>query len=218
MLSTGKNNTVSTKVSYLYSCIRSFCVTNTCPQVSSKEIPSGLFGKFRFLTYQNVWLQLVTYILCLASNFSPRFKAISEYFLGSLALPISISVVINFWPVFLYDRELILPVAFEKNGSIPPWLNYIIHLAILPVNLIQYYLDPPKYVSDKASLGLLYTYATFYISMLFIHRFYEGHYVYPFLDKYNNFQVAGTLILSLGFAYLSYRLGKCLSSFFSRCK
>lgn len=166
------------------------------------------------MTHQNLWIQFFTYSLCLARNFSPRLKSKCDYLLGSIALPVSILVASNFWPIFLYDRELILPIARELDGTFPPWLNYVAHLVILPVNFIQFYADPPKYVNDKASLAGLFTYSTVYISMLFAHRFYEGHYAYPFLDKYSHYQVAGTILFGLGFAYFSYEFGKGLCRLF----
>lgn len=118
----------------------------------------------------------------LVSNFLPKLKKISDYLLGSAAFPASIIVALNFRPIFFYDRELILTIEQEQDGTFPAWLNYVVYLAIVPVSFIQFYVDPPMYESNKASLAGLYTFATVYIVVLFAYRSYEGHYVYPFLD------------------------------------
>lgn len=137
-----------------------------------------------------------------------------DYLLVSLTFPVALIVFINFWPVFFYDRELILPIKLEIDGTFPAWLNYVVHFVILPVNLIQFYFDKPNYADDKSSLIGLFSYASVYTAMLFVHRHNSGHFVYRFLDKFNNFQVTGFVLGAIAMAYVSFRIGKWFTCFF----
>lgn len=166
-----------------------------------------VYGRWRFLTYQNLVIQFVAYSLCLATHLHPRFKKSRDFIFTTLAFPIGMSVVFTFWSIwFVAGRQYIFPVSLQEYY--PSWLNHITHTIILPINLIELYIVNHVYSPNKKSymtlLGHLLSYSAF---ILYI-RFETGRWVYPILNKLDGLP-AGAVILASGlFALFCYKSGK----------
>lgn len=181
----------------------------------SKLVHPGLrpYGKLRYLTYNCLLLQFAAYSLCLASHFVPRLRKFRDFFLTTLALPVSALVFIIFWGVWHFiGREQIFPVALEQ--FYPNWLNHITHTIILPINLFELYLVRHEYSASSKSLpvllGYMLTYATFLVYM----KLQSGVFVYGFLNQLDfkgvTIVLASAAVIVSGFFFF----GKALTKLF----
>ncbi|XP_068706825.1 androgen-induced gene 1 protein-like [Montipora foliosa] len=88
-------------------------------------------GKFKFLTFLNVLVQLAYFsiavmadILTLIKGQDNRLIKLRDVLFASLAFPLSAFVAAIFWGIYMVDRNLIFPKQMDK--IIPPWLNHLL--------------------------------------------------------------------------------------------
>ena len=91
-------------------------------------------GRFKFLTHINQWVQLFVFAFLFITDMIPRssFKKImtklSDIAFTAVAFPLSWFIVITFWAIYAYDRQLVYPISFDK--VVPSWLNHFWHTTI----------------------------------------------------------------------------------------
>lgn len=165
------------------------------------------YGQWRFLTYNDLVLQFVTYSVCLVTHFLPSVTRFRDFIFTTLAFPMGMLVVSSFWAVwFLAGRENILPV----ESGCPDWLNHVVHTIMMPINLVQLMLVQHQFSSDRLAVKSLLVYILAYASYLFYIRFRTGRYVYIFLNKMNGWAIATFIAILVGLALLIYWAGKLL--------
>lgn len=168
------------------------------------------YGHWRFLTYNNLVVQFLTYLALLLSHYVPAAVKWRNYLFTVLALPVGMFVVITFWSVwFIAGRENILPV----EANCPDWLNHICHTIILPINFIQLAVMKHNYLPDKEALISLSGFLMLYNVYILYIRWQTGKFVYVFMNKMSGVLVGvfivGMLIMALAF----YKLGKFIHDY-----
>ncbi|XP_041114379.1 androgen-dependent TFPI-regulating protein-like, partial [Polyodon spathula] len=74
---------------------------------------------------------------------------------GSAGIPSGIlcGPVLSFWLLYAHDRELVYPKPLDD--IIPQWLNHAMHTGILPLLLVELYIIPHHFTSQRNGiLGL----------------------------------------------------------------
>ncbi|XP_070268750.1 NXPE family member 3-like isoform X4 [Myotis yumanensis] len=88
--------------------------------------------------------------------------AFRDLLFTALAFPVSTFVFLSFWILFLYDGELIYPMALDD--IFPVWLNHAMHTFTLPFSLVEVIFRPHCYPSKKEDLTVLAAASPPYIS------------------------------------------------------
>ncbi|XP_016374859.1 androgen dependent TFPI regulating protein 1 isoform X3 [Sinocyclocheilus rhinocerous] len=122
---------------------------------------------------------------------------------------INLFVFVSFWTLYTYDRELVYPKLLDE--IIPIWLNHAMHTVIMPLLLLQMFLQNHRYPSRTKGIFSLALFAALYLSwVLWVHHA-SGIWVYPIMA---HLSPVG-LCVFLGGASLSmaplYLLGEKLS-------
>ncbi|XP_048842468.1 androgen-induced gene 1 protein isoform X3 [Brienomyrus brachyistius] len=98
-----------------------------------------------------------------------------------LAFPVGVFVVVMFWTLYLYDRDLVYPRLLDN--FIPQWLNHGMHTTVLPFILIEMRTTHHKYPSRFCGLLAVCSFAVGYVLwMCWVHHV-TGVWVYPLLDR-----------------------------------
>ncbi|XP_016094197.1 androgen dependent TFPI regulating protein 1 isoform X2 [Sinocyclocheilus grahami] len=92
---------------------------------------------------------------------------------------INLFVFISFWTLYTYDRELVYPKLLDE--IIPIWLNHAMHTVIMPLLLLQMFLQNHRYPSRTKGIFSLALFAALYLSwVLWVHHA-SGIWVYPIM-------------------------------------
>jgi hypothetical protein len=99
------------------------------------------FGPWKFLTFWNMWVQLIYFSICLVNDFTGGRKSANnnksgkqgrgfleraeDYLFASIAFPMGLFVGIAFWGLYAFNRELVYPAVLDK--IVPVWLNHAMH-------------------------------------------------------------------------------------------
>ncbi|XP_013136784.1 PREDICTED: androgen-dependent TFPI-regulating protein-like [Papilio polytes] len=109
-----------------------------------------------------------------------QLKTYREIIFASIILPLGVLISLIFWPIYLYDRELVFPAFIDKvlsQGS-----NHIMHTAILLI-VIWEFMFLPKSAPVSHKINLIHTYGCYfsYLVVLFATHHRIGAWPYPFL-------------------------------------
>ncbi|XP_041983247.1 androgen-dependent TFPI-regulating protein-like [Aricia agestis] len=186
------------------------CVNVVCTLYTLREGQNSLKDKrvvemkqqmFKFLTIWNVifhMIYLVVNIICEAQELfeikdkgilSP-FKAAKQVFFDSILVPTTMSISLVFWPMFLYDRELLYPAFIDD--AIGAIANYMMHAFIVLVAVWEMrYMSPKEKYRGLCliNVGLL---SGIYIAVLLHNHAETGLFPYPLL-----YMLHGTMYLNL---------------------
>ncbi|XP_069507151.1 androgen-induced gene 1 protein-like [Ambystoma mexicanum] len=150
-------------------------------------------GRWKYLTFMNQILQVVYFGICLSSDVvqlaTPgRKKGAGRYLLqlrdvlfSILAFPVGAFVVLSFWSLYTYDRELVYPKFLDT--IIPRWLNHSMHTTVLPLLLLDLAACPHQYPSKRKGLLALSVFCIAYMSWVLWIHYASGIWVYPILAK-----------------------------------
>ncbi|XP_049319126.1 androgen dependent TFPI regulating protein 1 [Astyanax mexicanus] len=180
-------------------------------------------GRWKYLTFLNLVMQTVFFGFCLFTDLVlavlpskntrsgvPLFLIkVRDGFFTVLAFPVGTFVFISFWALYTIDRELVYPKYLDE--LIPIWLNHAMHTVILPLVLIQMYIQHHRHPSRLNGILGLALFASLYLAwVLWVHHV-SGHWVYPIMARLS----PGGLVLFLGASSLSmaplYLLGEKLN-------
>uniref|UniRef100_A0A8C5NAU5 Androgen-dependent TFPI-regulating protein-like n=1 Tax=Gouania willdenowi TaxID=441366 RepID=A0A8C5NAU5_GOUWI len=164
-----------------------------------EELPAGIFvygGPWKYLTFLNLLLQMVFFGLAAVHDLQPGKK--SENILGKskdllfsvFAFPVGMFVVLLFWSIFVYDRELVYPATIDT--FFPPWINH----AMVSIVLVQ----PHTFPQTKHALALI---LWVYMSV--------GIWVYPLLGLFSTPGLVGFFFFNMSVVFLLFQLGKVLN-------
>ncbi|MGH0177786.1 UNVERIFIED_CONTAM: hypothetical protein FKN15_075980 [Acipenser sinensis] len=103
--------------------------------------------------------------------------------LAVLAFPVGSFVVLSFWLLYAYDRELVYPIFLDD--IIPQWLNHAMHTVILPLHLVELYIIPHRFPSWKKGILGLTLFSGLYMAWVFWIHHVSGVWVYPILGFLN---------------------------------
>uniref|UniRef100_UPI00358E1CCE androgen-induced gene 1 protein-like n=1 Tax=Myxine glutinosa TaxID=7769 RepID=UPI00358E1CCE len=148
-------------------------------------------GKWKFLTFLDMILQTAYFCVALVvdilgqdhdgqRNAAPKgVQKLRNYMFGILAFPVGLFVVLTFWMIYAFDRELIYPTYLDL--VIPVWLNHAMHTTVMPFLLLEMTMIPHVYprrgvgIAGVISFGICYLIWTLWI------RYAGGFWVYPIL-------------------------------------
>ncbi|XP_015220221.1 androgen dependent TFPI regulating protein 1 isoform X2 [Lepisosteus oculatus] len=193
-----------------------FTLWHNCSLEISKRHPGARSygGRWKYLTFINLVMQTVFFGLCFVidvvragtSSFVTRLR---DTVFTVLVFPVGTFVFLSFWLIYAYDRELVYPKYLDD--IIPAWLNHAMHTVILPLLLVQLYLQPHRYPSKKKGIfGLAFFSAIYLAWLLWVHHA-SGIWVYPILAQLSP---AGLMLFLAGSALALaplYLLGERLS-------
>ncbi|XP_061692792.1 uncharacterized protein LOC133509604 isoform X2 [Syngnathoides biaculeatus] len=106
-------------------------VVTTLAAKNGEELPPGIFvygGPWKYLTFLNLLLQMVFFGLAAVNdlhhgkNSASTLNRCTDLMFSIFAFPVGMFVVVLFWTIFAYDRELVYPATID--AFLPPWTNH----------------------------------------------------------------------------------------------
>ncbi|XP_070589749.1 androgen-induced gene 1 protein isoform X2 [Erythrolamprus reginae] len=95
-------------------------------------------GSWKFLTFINLVVQAIFFGICVLTDLSSlltkgndsqeqerqlrKLISLRDWMMAVVAFPIGVFVVVMFWSIYIYDRELVYPKLLDN--FIPTWLNH----------------------------------------------------------------------------------------------
>ena len=174
----------------------------------------AICGLFKYIPYINVWLQLLFFSLQLTVDItdSKSLQRVSSFIFTTMAFPISTSIVIIFWPIYLTDHNLIFPDSHMK--AFPWYMNHFWHSAMLLWVLLEVYLVKHHFPSNAAAIMTILLHNTSYDAWILFLYFKTGSWVYPFFARLSHLQILALLASGKLNLMCTYFLGKKLTSVF----
>ncbi|XP_013177407.1 PREDICTED: androgen-dependent TFPI-regulating protein-like [Papilio xuthus] len=133
-----------------------------------------------------------------------QLKTYREILFASIIIPVGIFIAFVFWPIYLYDRELIFPAFIDKvfsQGS-----NHVMHTAIALI-LAWEFIFLPKSAPESHKINLIHTFGCYllYLIVFFSTYFRIGAWPYPFLKLAQGTIFFPMIFISVGvLVYLIY--------------
>ncbi|KAK2499986.1 hypothetical protein MC885_001503 [Smutsia gigantea] len=185
-------------------------------QQKSRLFQNG--GPWKFLTLVNLLLQAIFYGVACLEDVLKRIQrkksikfvtAFRDLLFTPLAFPMSTFVLLSFWALFLYDRELVFPEALDD--AFPKWYLHASHTVIFPLSLTEVILSPHCYPRRKIGLTILAAFSIAYISRVLWIYSETGTWVYPVFGKLSPVGLAVFFSLSFLLTVGIYLLGERLN-------
>lgn len=167
----------------------------------------------KYFTYWSLFIHIFTFTTTLICDFSANDDESSSIFklrnalFNRLALPMTFFVSTMFWSMNLVDRKLLYR---GVSSLVYPWKNHLLHTFPTIVVLVDNFLVDHKRQQEKNGHRLLWTVVLLYSCYAGYVGHFRGHWVYPFLGKFNTLS---RLFIMLGFISIEtffYYLGGLL--------
>ncbi|XP_071769415.1 androgen-dependent TFPI-regulating protein [Centroberyx gerrardi] len=184
-----------------------------------EELPPGIFvygGPWKYLTFLNLLLQMVFFGLAAVNDLQPGKKSetvlnrCKDLLFSVFAFPVGMFVVLLFWMIFAYDRELVYPATID--AFFPPWINHSMHSFVLPILLGEVLVQPHVYPKTKHGLAALGVVGLAYLGWVIWVYVSVGIWVYPLLGLLSNAGLVGFFFFNMSVVTLLYLLGDKLNS------
>ncbi|KAM3863005.1 androgen-dependent TFPI-regulating protein [Diretmus argenteus] len=185
-----------------------------------EELPPGIFvygGPWKYITFLNLLLQMVFFGLAAVNDLQPGKRSESvlnrckDLLFSVFAFPVGMFVVLLFWTIFAYDRELVYPATID--AFFPPWINHSMHSFVLPVLLGEVLVQPHVYPKTKHGLAALGVVGLSYLCWVIWVYLSVGIWVYPLLGLLSNAGLVGFFLFNMSVVTLFYLLGDTLNSY-----
>jgi len=134
-------------------------------------------GVWKYLTFLNMVLQCIFFIIAFLANFSKKFVKTRDVMFASAAFPIGIFVAVIFWGLYFVDRKLIFPK--ELDAFFPAILNHCMHSTVVPLQLGQMLLVRHRYPTRRTGAALTAILCLAYLVWINYIYYATGHWVYP---------------------------------------
>uniref|UniRef100_A0A668SCL9 Androgen-dependent TFPI-regulating protein n=1 Tax=Oreochromis aureus TaxID=47969 RepID=A0A668SCL9_OREAU len=185
-----------------------------------EDLPPGIFvygGPWKYLTFLNLvsLLQMTFFGLAAVNDLQPGKKAEStlskfkDFLFSVFAFPVGTFVVLLFWAIFAYDRELVYPATIDT--FFPPWMNHAMHTFVLPILLGEVLVQPHAYPQTKRALTALGIVGLAYLSWIIWVYMSVGIWVYPLLGRFSAPGLVGFFFFNMSVVISLYLLGNELS-------
>ncbi|CAG6017795.1 unnamed protein product [Menidia menidia] len=184
-----------------------------------EELPAGIFvygGPWKYLTFLNLLLQMTFFGLAAVNDVQPEKNTAStlsrckDFLFSVFAFPVGMFVVVLFWMIFAYDRELVYPATIDT--FFPPWINHAMHTCVLPVLLGEVLVQPHAYPRTKHALAALGVVGLAYLSWIIWVYLSVGVWVYPLLGLFSTTGLVLFFFFNMSVVTLLYLLGDKLNS------
>ncbi|XP_026210052.1 androgen-dependent TFPI-regulating protein [Anabas testudineus] len=185
---------------------------------AGEELPPGIFvygGPWKYLTFLNVLLQMSFFGVAAVNDLQLGRKSEStlnrckDLLFAVFAFPVGTFVVLFFWTIFAYDRELVYPATIDT--FFPPWMNHAMHTFVLPFLFGEVLVQPHVYPQAKHALAVLGLVGFAYLSWIIWVYISAGIWVYPLLGHFSTAGLVGFFILNMSVVTLLYLLGDMLN-------
>ncbi|XP_049455643.1 androgen-dependent TFPI-regulating protein [Epinephelus fuscoguttatus] len=184
-----------------------------------EELPPGIFvygGPWKYLTFLNLLLQMSFFGLAALNDLQTGKKSentlsrCKDLLFSVFAFPVGMFVVLLFWTIFAYDRELVYPATIDT--FFPPWINHAMHTFVLPVLLGEVLVQPHSYPQTKHALAALGGVGLAYLFWIIWVYVSVGIWVYPLLAHFSSSGLVGFFFFNMLVVTLLYVLGDKLNS------
>ncbi|XP_037638162.1 androgen-dependent TFPI-regulating protein [Sebastes umbrosus] len=184
-----------------------------------EDLPPGIFvygGPWKYLTFLNLLLQMLFFGLAALNDLQAGKKSEStlsrckDLLFSVFAFPVGMFVVLLFWTIFAYDRELVYPATIDT--FFPPWINHAMHTFVLPVLLGEVLVQPHIYPQTKHAMAALGGVGIAYLSWIIWVYLSVGIWVYPLLQHFSTAGLACFFFFNMSVVTLLYVLGDKLNS------
>ncbi|XP_021336569.2 androgen-dependent TFPI-regulating protein [Danio rerio] len=184
------------------------------------DLPSGIFvygGPWKYLTFLNLVLQMVFFGLASVNDLQPVGKGskmsllclCKDLLFSVFVFPVGMFVVLLFWLIFAYDRQLVYPASIDN--FFPPWLNHAMHTVVLPILFGEILLEPHVFPKTKNGLAALGVVGLAYLGWVIWVYCTVGIWVYPLLGLFSHSGLAIFFFLNMLVVSLLFLLGKALN-------
>ncbi|XP_042357626.1 androgen-dependent TFPI-regulating protein [Plectropomus leopardus] len=194
-------------------------VVKSLADKDGEELPAGIFvygGPWKYLTFLNLLLQMLFFGLAALNDLQPGKKSEStlnrckDLLFCVFAFPVGMFVVLLFWTIFAYDRELVYPATIDT--FFPPWINHAMHSLVLPVLLGEVLVQPHSYPQTKHALAALGGVGLAYLFWIIWVYLSVGIWVYPLLAHFSTAGLMGFFFFNMTVVTSLYMLGDKLNS------
>ncbi|KAI8978399.1 FAR-17a/AIG1-like protein [Pilobolus umbonatus] len=170
-------------------------------------IPFPFFGgHFQFLTILGVTLSATSNFLRIISLLTGYLTGVYEA-LTSVATPIECLVSVFYWPIFFYNKELLIPSEMGVNISLT--LDLALHLIPAIVCATDLLVFNKGFKRNPLHILAIYTFAMGYYFWVNICYSHNGFWTYPLLALFKNDAQRGAFfILSAWICSLIYKARK----------
>ncbi|KAF7219606.1 androgen-dependent TFPI-regulating protein [Nothobranchius furzeri] len=185
-----------------------------------EELPKGIFvygGPWKYLTFLNLLLQMTFFGLAtvadlqLGKETESSLSRWKDRLFAVFAFPVGTFVVLLFWMIFAYDRELVYPATID--AFFPPWTNHAMHTFVLPVLLGEVLVQPHTFPQTQHALAALGVVGLAYLSWIVWVYLSVGIWVYPLLRYFSPAGLLGFFCFNMSVVSLLYQLGDQLNSY-----
>ncbi|XP_051508118.1 androgen-dependent TFPI-regulating protein-like isoform X1 [Myxocyprinus asiaticus] len=184
------------------------------------DLPDGIFvygGPWKYLTFLNLVLQMVFFGLASVNDLQPVGKAskisllclCKDLLFSVFVFPVGMFVVLLFWLIFAYDRQLVYPASLDS--LFPPWINHAMHTLVLPILLGEILLEPHIYPKTKNGLAALGIVGLAYLGWVIWVYLTVGIWVYPLLGLFSSSGLTVFFLHNMLVVTLLYILGQNLN-------
>jgi len=170
---------------------------------------SKFAGDWKYLTYINMWLQLIFFIIAFFANFVKSLRGVRDLLFASAAFPIGMFVGVMFWSLWAIDRELIFPKVLDQVFSLT--LNHCMHTTVIPLQVGQLLLVKHGFPSRSLGFSITALLCLGYILWVQYINFMTGHWVYPVLKVLSLEQRIVFFIFSAGMGGCLYLIGDIIN-------
>ncbi|XP_036067177.1 androgen-dependent TFPI-regulating protein [Oryzias melastigma] len=235
--------TSAVKIAYHISAFSWYAfIVNCLASKDGEDLPAGIFvygGPWKYLTFLNLLLQMTLFGLAAVNDLQPgkqtesTLKKCNDFLFSVFGFPVGMFVVLLFWTIFAYDRELVYPASIDS--FFPPWINHAMHTFVLPISLGEVLVQPHAYPQRKHALAALTVVGLAYLSwycdltkninllkstscslfmscrILWVYVS-VGVWVYPLLGHFSPSGLAGFFFFNMSVVTLLYMLGEKLNN------
>ncbi|XP_056902788.1 androgen-dependent TFPI-regulating protein [Takifugu flavidus] len=181
-----------------------------------QKLPPGIFvygGPWKYLTFLNLLLQMLFFGLAAVNDLQPHpdsmLKRCKDFLFSVFVFPVGMFVVLLFWSIFAYDRELVYPATIDT--FFPPWINHAMHTFVFPVLFGELLMQPHMYPRTKHALAALTVVGVSYLFWIIWVFLSTGIWVYPLLGLFSTPGLVGFFIFNMSVVTLLYMLGEKLN-------
>ncbi|XP_053100422.1 androgen-induced gene 1 protein-like isoform X2 [Hemicordylus capensis] len=191
------------------------------PKPVRKEQQYTYGGHWKHLTFLNQVFQTVLFLLCVITDvvalcLPSKEKMVSsvvvplrDFIFATFVFPVGLFVVVAFWGIYAYDRELVYPK--ELDDINPSWLNHSMHTTILPLLFIELFICAHKYPQRRDGILGLTFFAIIYVSWIMWVHYAADIWAYPVLGVLSLHGKAVFISIAYSMLVIFYLLGEQLT-------
>lgn len=170
-------------------------------------------GRFKFLTFINMLLQLLYFNMAAVTEFheivrkrkSEVFASVCDYTFACFVFPIGTTVSILFWGLYAADPYSCQTP--DEAKQIPAWLNHYMHTFPL-ITILELCFIRHKYPPRKKGMMSVLGFGVVYMVWILWVAFAADVWVYPFLRKLDSLSVAAFFAFAFAVALFIYLVGE----------